>query len=341
MGVATVKKNSINLKSIKIEHFAFIFLIFGIIILYFLSLAGKPEVVSDYSELEDLEGETVVLKGIIIDQDSTSRGELILTILEPNDLESTTKIFIENSNENFTIGDQVQAKGSVLKINDDLYELVVMNEKDIKKIGHWYHYRLTIPELAHRLECTPGEFAYLPVEVSGYIKYEPRMPINSLRLSEDPEDGLYNVKIDVPSEKLITGDFHKGDLVSLNVSVEYNENNFEYKLILKNITLLKPYGEWFVTLSELQEAPFVFEGATINTSGYVYHYETSYNYILLLDTPSTGRWDTNCSIWVDITNLELTHVSLEDNYFISLSGALYYDPQYLDYALMAEELFIV
>ncbi len=313
------------------------------IILYFLSLAAKPIFISDYSKLGDYEGETVIVDGIIIDIDTTSRNEGILTVLEPDDMESTLKIFVENNGRNFSIGDKIQVKGSVLKINEGFYELMVINDKDIELTGHWYNYKLSIPELAHRLEVQPEEFKYLPVQVSGYIKYEPRIPITSIRLSEDPGDGIYNVKVDIPDPNLLeqlSVDLHKGDLVSLNVSVDYNENNFEYKLILKNITLLRSYGEWFITLSELQEAPFMFEGATINTSGYIFDFEPNYNFILLLDTPSIGRWDTNCSIWVDVTGLDLTSVHLDDNYFISLTGPLYYDPQYLDYALKAEELFI-
>jgi hypothetical protein len=305
-----------------------------------MSLASEPVHVRDYSELEDFEGETVVIDGIIIDTDTTSRGETMLTVLEPHDLESTLKVFAESCQKNFSIGDKVQAKGSVLKINDDFLELVVINDKDIKITGHWQHYSLSIPELAHRLEHQPVEFKYLPVQISGYIKYEPRKPITSLRLAEDPGNGIYNVKVDVPDERLIKDELHKGDLVSLNVSIEYNENNFEYKLILKNITLLCQHGEWYVTLTEIQDLPYVFEGALINTSGYVYDYEYYYNYLLLLDSPSGHREDSNCSIWVDISELDLTGVRLEENYFISIKGILYYDPQYFDYAIKPERLFI-
>jgi hypothetical protein len=222
-----------------------------------------------------------------------------------------------------------------------MFELIVVNEKDIEKTGHWHHYKLSIPELAHRLEYQPDEFLHLPVEVTGFIKYEPRNPTSSLTLSEDPCNGFYSVKVELPVGTEFASELHKGDLVSLNVSVEYNENNFEYKLVLKSLELLEPYGDWCLTLTELQDAPFIFEGATINTSGYIYDYEPYYNYILLLDTPSTGRWDANCSIWVDITGLELENTHLDDNYFVLLTGALYYDPQYLDYALKAERLIIV
>lgn len=305
-----------------------------------MSLASKPVFVEDYSELGKYEGKIVVVQGIIIDYDETSRGESILTVLEPDDLESTLKIFIESCSTNFSIGDKIQAKGSVLKLNDNLFEIIVLNDKDVEKIGHWHHPKLTIPELAHRLEYSPVEFCHLPVEISGYLKYEPRVPITYFRLSEDPNNGIYNVKIDIPSSNGLNKELHKGDLVSLNVTVEYNENNFEYKLILKNITLLHQYGEWYVTLQELQDAPYVFEGTTINTSGYVYNYESYYNYILILDSPSDGRWSSNCSLWVDISGLNLTGVNLQDDFFITLKGVLYYDPQYFDYAIKAEKIFM-
>ena len=74
-----------KLKSIKIEYFAIIFLVVGIVILYILSLASKPSYVPDYSELEEYEGKIVITKGIIIDSDTTSRGETVLNILEPDD----------------------------------------------------------------------------------------------------------------------------------------------------------------------------------------------------------------------------------------------------------------
>jgi hypothetical protein len=323
-----------------VEHFAIIFLVFGIITLYLLSLASQPVFVEDYSDLSKYEGETVIIEGIVIDFDETCRGEGILTVLEPDDLESTLKIFIENNGRNFSIGNIIRAKGSVLKISEHVYQLVAMNDKDIENIGHWHSPQLSIPEIAHRLEHHPEEFKHLPVGITGYLKYEPRIPATSLRISEDPLNGFYTVKVDIPLSAQIYTDLHKGDLVSINVTIEYNENNFEYKLILKNITLLKQYGEWVVTLDEIQDAPFVYEGAKINTSGYIFNYESYYNYILLMDSPSDGRWDSNCSLWVDITGLNLTNVHLEKDYFVGIRGILYYDPQYFDYAIKAEEIFV-
>ena len=330
--------NKPKLKSIKVEHLAMLFLTFGIIVLYFMSLASEPVLVEDFSKLGDYEGEVVITKGIIIDLDPTSRNELVLTVLEPGDLESTLKIFIENSNRNFTIGDMIQVKGSVLKLAEGFLELVVVNEKDIEIIGHWHNIRLSIPELAHRLEHSPYEFRYLPVELSGFLKFEPRQPVASIRLSEHPTDGFYTVKVEVPNEVQSQINLHKGDFISLNVSVTYNENNFEYKLTLINFTLLQIYGFWDVPLQELTDQPFIFENALINTSGFIHDYEPYYNYILIFDTPVERRGLANCSIWVDITGLNLTCYMLQDDYFITLTGVLYYDPQYIDYAIKAEKI---
>ena len=331
----------IKLESFKIEHFAIIFLVFGIIVLYLMSLASEPDYVNEYSDLENYEGKLVIIKGIVIDHDTTSRGETILTVLEPGDLESTLKIFIEScsGSANFSIGDVVQAKGSVLRLSEDFLELVVINEKDITVIGHWHSYKLSIPELAHRLEHNPAEFAHLPVEISGYLKYEPRLPVTSLRLADDPVDGFYTVKVDIPGPEIMSAELHKGDLISLNVSIEYNENNFEYELIAKNLTLLEAYGDWEVTLFELMEAPFVYEGAKINISGFVYDYEEYYNYIMIFDTPADQRSLANSSLWVDISGLNLTGTILQDDYFITIKGVLYYDPQYFDYALQGEKIY--
>jgi hypothetical protein len=326
----------VKFKSLKIEHFAMLFLIVGIIVLYILSLSSNPEFVKDYSLLKDYDGEVVVTKGIVIDYDTTSRGETIVTLLEPDDLNSTLKVFIESSSLEIEIGDMIQVKGSVLKISDDFLEIVVVNEKDVDIIGHWHNYRLSIPELAHRLAHKPDEFAYLPVEVSGYLKYEPRVPITSLRLSEHPVDGLYSVKIEVPANYQLSAELHKGDLISLNTTIIYNENNFEYKLTLINLTLIQSYGEWLVTFEELIEAPFIFEGAKIELTGYVYEYQSYYNYILLFDSPAERRSAANYSLWVDITGINLTGKILHKDYFVSITGTLYYDPQYVDYAIKAE-----
>jgi len=324
-----IEVRNINLKSFKIEHFAMLFLAIGIIILYVLSLSSKPEFISDYSDLENYEGKIVVTEGIVIDYDETSRGETMVTVLEPDDLESTLKVFIESCDHNFSIGDKIQVTGSVLKLNDGFYELIVINDKDIQKTGHWHHYRLSIPELAHRLEHNPNEFKYLPVEIFGYLKYEPRQPITKLRLSEDPNNGMYEVSVEVANGYQLGCSLHKGDLVSLNVSLEYNENKFEYKLILKNLTLLQEFGEWSIDLSELMAAPFVYEGACVNISGFINYYESHFNYVLLYDTPSTERWSANSSIWMDISNINGTEINLQNDYFITIKGSLYYDPPVL------------
>ena len=330
--------DSNKLKSIKVEHLAIIFLVIGLIILYFMSLASQPTFIDDYSELDNYEGETVIVKGIVLDYDSTVYGGTYLTVLEPDDLESTLKIFIETYGGNLTVGDIVQAKGTVLRLNENLLELVVVNEKDITIIGHWHHHRLSLPELAHRLEYHPDEFKYLPVEIKGYLKFEPRLPITSISLTEHPTDGFYSVKVEIHDPTKLISELHKGDLVSLNVSIEYDENNFEYRLISKNLTILEPYGSWEVSFSELMAAPFVFEGAEINITGYVHEYKSYYNYIVLFESPSGLRSLTNSSIWVDISALNLTDTCIWDDYLISISGKLYYDPQYIDYAIKANEL---
>jgi hypothetical protein len=322
----------------KIEHFAIIFLIIGIIVLYLLSLGSEPEFVADYSKLGDHDGDIIITKGIVIDYDDTSRGETILTVLEPDDLESTLKIFIETGTDRFTVGDIIQAKGSVLRLDEDFLELVVVNDKDVKIVGHWYNYHLSIPELAHRLEQNPSEFQYLPVEITGYLKYEPRTPVSSIRLTEHPVTGMYTVKVDIPEPEQLKTDLHKGDLISLNVSLDYNENNFEYKLISKNVTLLKSYGDWEVTLQELMKAPFAFEGAVVRVDGYIHEYKSYYNYIVIFDSPTGWRSEANASIWVDISGINLTGIILHDDYHVSITGILYYDPQYFDYAIMAVEL---
>jgi hypothetical protein len=120
--------------------------------------------------------------------------------------------------------------------------------------------------------------------------------------------------------------------------LDYNENNFEYKLISKNITLLESYGDWIVSLQELMDAPFAFEGATVQVSGYVHEYKSYYNYIVIFDTPTSWRSEANASIWVDISGINMTGIILHDDFYVSITGILYYDPQYFDYAIMAEEL---
>ena len=145
-------------------------------------------------------------------------------------------------------------------------------------------------------------------------------------------------QVDVPEFNQLDVELHKGDLVSLNVSIEYNENNFEYKLTLINITLINSYGEWIVTLTDLMDAPFVFENAQINIDGYIHNYESYYNYILLFDLPATQRSSANTSLWVDISGLNITSGFLQDDYYVSVQGSLYYDPQYFDYAIKATEI---
>ena len=93
--------NKSKWKSIKVEHLAIMFLVIGLIVLYFMSLASQPIFIKDYSELDNYEGETVIIKGIVLDYDSTKYGGAYLIVLEPDDLESTLKIFIETYGGNF------------------------------------------------------------------------------------------------------------------------------------------------------------------------------------------------------------------------------------------------
>ena len=63
-------------------------------------------------------------------------------------------------------------------------------------------------------------------------------------------------------------------------------------------------------------------------------------YILIFDSPSDLRSMANSSIWVDISGLNLTNTIIQDDYFVSIRGALYYDPQYIDYAIKAIEIVV-
>ncbi len=102
-----------------------------------------------------------------------------------------------------------------------------------------------------------------PVNVQGYLKYEPTNW--SFYISDVPEGSSVSVKVSVTSEGL-----HKGDLVSLtNCSLIWEGKAMRFHLKPEGVKLLRSYGKWTIGLGDLPYGLSEFEDVLVSINGHI------------------------------------------------------------------------
>lgn len=223
----------------------------------------------------------ISIEGVIVDEYIYGGGGLYLDLFQNNRivtvyLDKYYK-YVELTGLELNITDTVKVSGIVRETSSG-HKLIVYNENSVELTGHWQikqlsienitlQTQLTSQQVARELASNPSEFGTFPVEITGYVKYEP-MYGTSFYISEKPIDGTYSLKIKTNDCNL--SKLHKGDKVNLAGNLVYDLKSLRYFVEAFYVELVEPYGNWTVSFEELVRNSYEYLNATVNISGYVY-----------------------------------------------------------------------
>jgi hypothetical protein len=221
---------------------------------------------------------------------------------------------ISDTSVDIDIGAQIEING-IISRSRETYRLYVYNSKTIVVTGHWKLDSIGMAELSDE----PEKYTEFPVRIKGFVRYEPStIPAYSFYLSDLATDPSISIRVDLyefPGDVIV----HKGDTVALVGYTAFDRAMLRYYLIPITLNVTSSYGEWQLSIEELVESPYEYEGALLNLSGYLHCVED--NFYLC----NRAIYE-NCSITLPIEKLEnQTCINNSIGSKIVLKGSLIYD----------------
>ncbi len=294
-----------------------------------------------FNELANHESQYIAIEGVVVDQSIYGDGELYLELFQNNIIISA---YIEKYNEfvaktarDLNITDTVKLSG-ILQKNSNGYKLIVYNENSVEITGHWDVRQLTIEnltvhtqlrshEIAKELAKNPLEYSAFPVNIMGYVKYEPQYS-TSFYIAEKPSNGSYSLKVRVGNFDIFK--LHKGDKVNLTGNLVYELKSLRYSLEALTVEILESYGNWEVELRDLVGNSFEYLNATVNLSGYVYKLWPEPFFYLVDDI---DNYNYSLRVYVEVENITLP----EHNEYVCVTAEFGYYERFLCYELIIRE----
>jgi hypothetical protein len=207
----------------QLKYLIIIFSVFGVIVLYGLSLLVQPILIS-LEELPDYEGKNVIVQGTVLHHSSTQFGSQFITICPVNITTNITQAIVFTEHP-LTIhsGDIIQATGKVQQYKDD-WEIMTSSEQDITILHHWENITTPLWELAEH----PLWFTTININVTGMID---RLYDSYFYLID--ETGSYNLFINYNTYEFPA--VYEGQTVYVTGIFTYDQAQLRYQLEAENI----------------------------------------------------------------------------------------------------------
>ncbi len=338
--------------------FVIIFSIIGIGFLFLFSLLAKPNNVS-LDELEDHEGEMVVVQGAVCDVQYTDTDETFINICGKNTI---VTVVVETGDCSFDPGDIIEVRGQVVKFNKeyqiqvnkasflekvdtvcddtkalisligyegeyvcttgvvtDLFQretfyiaqlfdpasdysitwyiydirmnvslgqevkvtgfvqlkddgdpyLVTYNSEAVIIEGSWESMEMGIKRAFQRLSENRREFLYFPVNITGYVLYEPDPIFSTITISDRTVTGGRLLNVHLPYEFNISI-IHRRDLIL--VSGKLVEDDTDMGLYMEAVSALLVHSSQpeNITFSDLTSVHYLYEDAQVRLTAQIH-----------------------------------------------------------------------
>lgn len=213
-----------NYKNMRFGVFAVIFSTCGVVVLYLLSALSNP-VKIDLKDLHRYEGREVIVEGRVIEKYITKTDCLVLRIRENN---YTATIFIGSFSGNIEIGDEIQAIGKVQRYREE-YEVVVINEKDLKVLKHWRSEFMRLSDVA----TMPEKYLDTNVNLLCYIKSVYRSENETtIYVTDDISNENHSLKVTIKRD--IDLSLHRFDYINVRGRFVYDEYTLRYQIVVED-----------------------------------------------------------------------------------------------------------
>ncbi len=290
------------------------------------------------NELANYVNQYIAVEGVVVDQSIYGNGELYLELFQNNVIISAYiekyDEFVEKTSQELNITDTLRICGIVQSASSG-HKMIVMNEDSVEITGSWdlrqisienltLHTQLRSQQIAKELAKSPMEYSSFPVNIKGYVKYEPQYS-TSFYIAEKPCDGSYSLK--VRAVNCAVPQLHKGDKVNLTGNLVYELRSLRYSLEALSIEVLERYGNWQVELPDLVTNSFEYLNATVNISGYVYRlWDEQFFYLV----DNNQSYNFSLRVYVYDFNVSMP----EHDEYVEVTAEFIYYERFLCYELL-------
>ncbi|MEA3559712.1 MAG: hypothetical protein U9R75_10705 [Candidatus Thermoplasmatota archaeon] len=208
------------------------------------------------------EGDSIWTLGIVISS-TYGGGGLEITrispILEEGTSTSPIEVHLMSNSEDPRTGDVVNLTGLI----SDESNLICFGEGSMEILSRGSPSSMSLNTLLRDMETGMISPILSPVDVQGYLRYEPTKW--SFYISDVPEGSSVSIKVSVSSEEL-----HKGDLVSLvNCSLIWENEQMRFYLEAESFELVESYGPWNIGIGDLPYGLSGFEDTMVSIDGHI------------------------------------------------------------------------
>lgn len=155
-------------------------------------------------------------------------------------------------------------EGSIVKALGVLTrgELKLYGGESVVVEGRLLEAELTIGELMRRASSGDSDVLFRPLNLRGYVLYEPLG--ETVYLTESLPEGFLSLRCNLNT----TLPIHKGDFVEVrNATLTLDEETLRYTLLSDEVEVLLSHGPWNVTVEGLASDPLSFLGARVVVEG--------------------------------------------------------------------------
>jgi len=226
---------------------------------------------------------TVVGKTIALETINAWKGEYIQTRgvvsdLEEKDFFVKARVFdplsryevdwyIYEIDQRISIGSEVNFTTFIDGSRDEVSLQTYMIES-ISLEGFWESKELGIRRAFESLSSNRREFMFFPVNITGYVLYQPNPIFPSITLSDRVETGGRTLKVSVTDGSNISG-MDRRDLVKVRGRLTENEKTFGLEMTSFFIELIEKAPTENINIDQIQESPYLYRDAKTGLKGFV------------------------------------------------------------------------
>jgi len=175
--------------------------------------------------------------------------------------------YIYEIDERISIGAEVNFTTFIDGSREELSLQTYMVEA-ITMEGLWESKELGIRRAFESLSSNRREFMYFPVNITGYVLYQPNPIFPSLTLSDRVESGGRTLKVIVTDETNLSG-MDRRDLVKVRGRLIEDEKTMGLELNSFFIQLIEKASPENISLDQIKESPYLYRDASTGLKGYV------------------------------------------------------------------------
>lgn len=311
---------------IKFGHFAMIFGVLGIALLYVVTVLSQPVLVSDFSNLEDFEGEVVSVEGTVLFQHLISDQETVITLYNNRQTLELVTEFGTGHYDNTRVNTILRATGEVQKKFNGEYQLVVLDPTNLVTAGTFE------PPSVSWSDQKEHNNSY--IAVAGTITHLEDYFGDKQRLTLRNGSESLDVILLTPGISLKIGN-------NIEASGILRGTDGDYRLYIYTSDVIRVTGQWHITtigLEDLMSEPERCTDFPTYLQGvvrYEPYSDPAYSFYL-----SNSALDSSISLRVELSGFD-QQLTLHKGDIVTMLTYTIYDPATLRYELNPVEMQVI